>query len=210
MNEKLYDAKGNEKGTVKLNDAVFKITPNKSAIYYALRAEHANARQGTASTKGRSEVRGSGAKPYRQKGTGRARAGSRKSPVWTGGGVAFGPKPRSYRVRLPHRIKRLSIRSCLSMKAGEKLLKVVEDFNVESGKTRDFFSIASSLVEEQSRKRVLFIDADRNAMNRRAGRNIPWIRYYDADLLSTRELYYASQLVLTESAVKVLNEKYAE
>jgi large subunit ribosomal protein L4 len=210
MNAKLYDAKGNEKGTVKLNDAVFKITPNKAAIYYALRAEDANARQGTASTKGRSEVRGSGAKPYRQKGTGRARAGSRKSPIWTGGGVVFGPKPRSYRIRLPHRIKRLSIRSCLSMKAGEKLLKVVEDFNVESGKTRDFFSIASSLVEEQSRKRVLFIDADRNAMNRRAGRNIPWIRYYDADLLSTRELYYASQLVLTESAVKVLNEKYAE
>jgi len=210
MNTKLYDAKGNEKGTVKLNDAVFKITPNKSAIYYALRAEHANARQGTASTKGRSEVRGSGAKPYRQKGTGRARAGSRQSPIWTGGGVVFGPKPRSYRIRLPRRIKQLSIRSCLSMKAGEKLLKVVEDFNVESGKTRDFFSIASSLVEEQSRKRVLFIDADRKTMNRRAGRNIPWIRYYDASLLSTRELYYASQLVLTESAVKVLNEKYAE
>jgi large subunit ribosomal protein L4 len=210
MNTKLYDAKGNEKGTVKLNDAVFKITPNKSAIYYALRAEHANARQGTASTKGRSEVRGSGAKPYRQKGTGRARAGSRQSPIWTGGGVVFGPKPRSYRIRLPRRIKQLSIRSCLSMKAGEKLLKVVEDFNVESGKTRDFFSIASSLVEEQSRKRVLFIDADRKTMNRRAGRNISWIRYYDANLLSTRELYYASQLVLTESAVKVLNEKYAE
>jgi large subunit ribosomal protein L4 len=210
MNTKLYDAKGNEKGTVKLNDAVFKITPNKSAIYYALRAEHANARQGTASTKGRSEVRGSGAKPYRQKGTGRARAGSRQSPIWTGGGVVFGPKPRSYRIRLPRRIKQLSIRSCLSMKAGEKLLKVVEDFNVESGKTRDFFSIASSLVEEQSRKRVLFIDADRKTMNRRAGRNISWIRYYDASLLSTRELYYASQLVLTESAVKVLNEKYAE
>ena len=210
MNTKLYDAKGNEKGTVKLNDAVFKITPNKSAIYYALRAEHANARQGTASTKGRSEVRGSGAKPYRQKGTGRARAGSRQSPIWTGGGVVFGPKPRSYRIRLPRRIKQLSIRSCLSMKAGEKLLKVVEDFNVESGKTRDFFSIASSLVEEESRKRVLFIDADRKTMNRRAGRNISWIRYYDANLLSTRELYYASQLVLTESAVKVLNEKYAE
>jgi large subunit ribosomal protein L4 len=210
MNVKLYDIKGNEKGTVELSDTVFKITPNKSAIYYALRAELANERLGTASTKGRSEVRGSGVKPFRQKGTGRARAGCRQSPLWKGGGIVFGPKPRSYRVALPRKMKKLSIRSCLSMKAGEKQVKVVEDFSVESGKTKDFYTIAASLVEEQSRKRVLFIDKDRNPMNRRAGRNIPWILYYDADLLNTKDIYYASQLVLTESAVKILNEKYAE
>ena len=146
MNTKLYDIKGKEKGTVRLNDAVFKINPNKSAIYYALRTELANNRQGTASTKGRSEVRGSGRKPYRQKGTGRARAGTKKSPIWTGGGVAFGPKPRSYRIRLPRKMKQLSVRSILSLKNSENLLKVVEDFNVESGKTRDFCSIACLLV----------------------------------------------------------------
>jgi len=210
MNAKLYDVKGKEKGTVKLNDAVFKIVPNKSAIYYALRAELANARQGTASTKGRAEVRGGGAKPFRQKGTGRARAGSRRSPLWTGGGVIFGPKPRSYRVELPRKMKQLSIRSCLSIKAEEDLLKVVEDFSVDSGKTRDFYTIATNLVDEQRRKRVLFIDTERVPLNRRAGRNISWIRYFDATRLNTRDLYYASQLVLTESAVKHLNDKYAE
>jgi large subunit ribosomal protein L4 len=209
MNVKLYDTKGNEKGTVELNDTVFKIIPNKSAIYYTLRAELANERQGTASTKRRAEVRGSGVKPFRQKGTGRARAGRRQSPLWKGGGIVFGPKPRSYRVALPRKMKKLSIRSCLSMKAGQEQVKVVEDFTVESGKTKDFHTIAASLVEEQSRKRVLFIDKDRNPLNRRAGRNIPWVLYYDADLLSTKDIYYASQLVLTESAVKILNEKYA-
>ena len=210
MNVKLYDIRGKEKGTVELNDAVFKITPSKSAIYYSLRAELANDRQGTASTKGRAEVRGSGVKPFRQKGTGRARAGSRQSPLWKGGGIIFGPKPRSYRVELPRKMKQLSIRSCLSLKAEEEQVKVVEDFTVESGKTKDFYAIAACLVEEQSRKRVLFIDKDRNILNRRAGRNIPWLLYYDADLLSTKDLYYASQLVLTESAVKALNEKYGE
>jgi large subunit ribosomal protein L4 len=209
MNTKLYDIKGKEKGTVRLNDAVFKIKPNKSAIYYALRSELANDRQGTASSKGRSEVRGSGRKPYRQKGTGRARAGTKKSPIWTGGGAAFGPKPRSYRVRLPHKVKHLSVRSILSMKNSENSLKVVENFSIESGKTKDFYSIATSLVDEDKRCRVLFIDTDRDDMNRRAGRNIPWLNYFDAALLNTRDLFYATQLVLTESAVKVLNEKYA-
>lgn len=209
MNTELYDIKGKEKGTVRLHDAVFKIRPNKSAIYYALRSELANDRQGTASSKGRSEVRGSGRKPYSQKGTGRARAGTRKSPIWTGGGVAFGPKPRSYRVRLPRKMKRLSVRSILSMKNSENSLKVVEDFSIESGKTRDFYSIATNLVDENKRRRVLFIDTDRDGKNRRAGRNIPWLNYFDAALLNTRDLFYATQLVLTESAVKVLNEKYA-
>ena len=209
MNTKLYDIKGKEKGTVSLNDAVFKIIPNKSAIYYALRTELANDRQGTASSKGRSEVRGSGRKPYRQKGTGRARAGTRKSPIWTGGGVTFGPKPRSYRVRLPRKMKQLSVRSILSMKNGENLLKVVEDFSLKSGKTKDFCSIATSLVDEDKRRRVLFIDTERDVMNRRAVRNVPWLNYFDAALLNTRDLLYATQLVLTESAVKVLNEKYA-
>jgi large subunit ribosomal protein L4 len=210
MNTKVYDIEGKEKGTVRLNDSVFNIKPNKSAIYYALRAELANQRQGTASTKGRAEVRGGGAKPYRQKGTGRARAGTRRSPIWTGGGTTFGPKPRSYRVNLPKKMKRLSIRSLLSMKTGEQLLKVVEDFSIDSGKTKDFQKLALSLVDEKNRSMVLFIDNDRDHLTRRAGRNIPWIHYFAANLLNTKDLYYATQLILTKSAVKLLNEKYAE
>jgi large subunit ribosomal protein L4 len=209
MDAKLYDVEGQEKGTAHLSDEVFNIKPNKNAIYYSLKAELANERQGTASTKGRAEVRGSGSKPWRQKGTGRARAGTKQSPIWVGGGITFGPKPRDYSVRLPKKVKRLSVRSLLSLKMSEDALKIVEDFTVESGKTKDFSSIAAKLVDGDKRQRVLIIDRDPKELNRRAGQNIPWIRYFNADLLSTRELFYATQLILTESAVKLLNDKYS-
>ena len=113
----------------------------EGALAGPLRNELANQRIGTASTKTRSEVRGSGTKPWRQKGTGRARAGSRQSPVWVGGGVVFGPRPRDYGYRLPRKIKRLAIRSILSQKQQESRLKVVEDFSVESGKTRELVKV---------------------------------------------------------------------
>lgn len=208
MNVTVYDIKGKEKGSIELDEKVFGVKPNRSAIYYALRAELANERQGTNSTKTRAEVRGSGTKLYRQKGTGRARAGSRRSPVRVGGGVAFGPRPRSYTVRLPKKMKRLSIRSLLSLRFAEETLKVIEDFTVESGKTRDFASIAEGLVDKGKRKNVLFLDTGRSGNNMRAGRNIPWVKYHDADILCTRDLYYASLLIVTEQAVKFLNEKY--
>jgi len=210
MNVTLYDVNGNEKGKVDLNDDVFGITPNRSVIYYALKAELANKRLGTASTKGRSEVSGSGAKPWRQKGTGRARAGSRRSPIWVGGGTVFGPKPRSYSIKLPKKMKRLSIKSILSQKMKDGLVKVVEDFKIDSGKTREFFGIANNLTEEGKRKRVLFVDYEINSMNKRASKNIPWVLYYNADILNSKDLYYSSQLILTESAVKHINKKYSE
>jgi large subunit ribosomal protein L4 len=209
MNVTIYDTKGNKKGTIKLNEKVFNIEPNKSAIYYTLRAELANKRQGTSSTKGRAEVRGSGAKPYRQKGTGRARAGSKRSPIRVGGGVAFGPKARSYRIRVAKKVRRLSIRSLLSLKAKENLLKVVEDFDLKNGKTREFLPIAMKLVDDDKRHHVLLVDEKKKELVSRAGRNIPWIKYHAAELLTTRDLFYATQLLLTEGAVKLLNERYA-
>ncbi|KPJ80064.1 MAG: 50S ribosomal protein L4 [Spirochaetes bacterium DG_61] len=209
MDVTVYNVQGKEKGTTNLSDEVFNIKPNKNAIYYSLRAELANERMGTASTKVRSEVRGSGAKPWRQKGTGRARAGSRQSPIWVGGGAAFGPKPRSYKIRLPKKMKRESVKSLLSLKMGESALKVVEDFTVESGKTRDFSALASRLVDIDRKRRVLIIDREPSRLNKRAGRNIPWLKYYNADLLNTKDLYHATQLILTESAVQLLNEKYS-
>ncbi|HUT66484.1 MAG TPA: 50S ribosomal protein L4 [Spirochaetota bacterium] len=209
MNVTVYDIKGKEKGDIELNDKVFGMKPNRSAIYYALKAELANSRQGTSVTKTRAEVRGSGTKLYRQKGTGRARAGSRRSPIRVGGGVAFGPRQRSYTVRLPKKIKRLSLRSLLSMKLKEETIKVVEDFTVESGKTKEFHSIAMNLVDDARRKNVLIVDGEKKESNSRAGKNIPWIKYHAADLLSSKDLYYATQLLLTEGAVKLLNEKYA-
>jgi len=208
MNVMVYDIKGKEKGSIELSEKVFGIKPNRSAIYYALKAELGNERQGTNSSKSRSEVKGSGVKLYRQKGTGRARAGSRRSPVRVGGGVAFGPKPRSFNVRLPKKMKRLSIRSLLSLKLAGEALKVIEDFTVESGKTKDFVVIAEGLVDEGKRKNVLFLDARRNESNMRAGRNIPWVKYHDADILCTKDLYYESELIVTEQAATFLNEKY--
>ena len=210
MDVKVYDIHGKEKGSIELNEKVFNIKPNKSAIYYALRAELANEKQGTASTKGRSEVRGSGAKPWRQKGTGRARAGSRQSPIWVGGGVTFGPKPRDCRIRVSKKVKRLSIRSILSLKTSEDMLKVVEDFSVASGKTKEFYGIATNLVEEEKRKRVLFIDKASDELKKRAGRNLSWLKYHNADLLCIKDLFSATQLILTESAVIALNEKFIE
>jgi large subunit ribosomal protein L4 len=209
MNIKVYTVEGKEKGTIELDDRVFNVKPNKSIIYYALKAELANERQGNASTKGRSEVRGGGAKPWRQKGTGRARVGTRNSPVRVGGGITFGPKPRSYRVNLPKKMKKLSVRSVLSLKRSDELLKVVEDFSIKSGKTKDFNQVAFNITDDEKRKRVLIVDKEPKMENKQAGRNIPWLKYYDASLLNTKELYYATQVVLTESAVKLLNEKYS-
>jgi large subunit ribosomal protein L4 len=209
MKAQIYDVQGNEKGSIELSDSVFNIKPNRNVVYYALKAELANARQGTSSTKGRSDVKGSGAKPWRQKGTGRARAGSKRSPIWSGGGVVFGPKPRDYGVRLMRKVKRLSIKSVLSMKAKDNAVKVLEDFSLESGKTKDFGALAERLVEGGRRRRVLIVDKELKPLNRRAGRNIPWVKYYSADLLNTRDLFYATQLILTESAVRALNEKYS-
>ncbi|UCB46887.1 MAG: 50S ribosomal protein L4 [Spirochaetota bacterium] len=208
MNVAIYDTKGNKKGTVTLNEKVFNIVPNKSAIYYTLKAELANQRQGTSSSKGRAEVRGSGAKLYRQKGTGRARAGSRRSPIRVGGGVAFGPKAKSYRIRIAKKVRRLSVRSLLSLKVKENLLKVVEDFDLKDGKTREFLPIAKNLVDDDKRRYVLLVDDKKKELVSRAGRNIPWIKYYAAELLTTRDLFYATQLVLTTGAVKLLNERY--
>jgi large subunit ribosomal protein L4 len=209
MDATVYDVKGKKKGTIVLSDDVFDIKPNKSAIYYSLKAELANERQGTASTKGRSEVAGSSGKLYRQKGTGRARAGSRRSPIRVGGGVAFGPRPRDYRIRILKKVKRLSVKSLLSLKLQEDLLKVMEDFTVKSGKTRDFSKIMNNLIDGDKKKKVLVLDKEPDVVNKRAGRNIPWVKYYNADLLNTKDLYYATQLIMTESAVNLLNEKYS-
>jgi large subunit ribosomal protein L4 len=209
MNIKVYTIEGKEKGAIELDDRVFNIKPNKSIIYYALKAELANERQGNASTKGRAEVRGGGAKPWRQKGTGRARVGSRNSPGRVGGGITFGPKPRSYRVNLPKKMKMLSMRSILSLKRSNELLKVVEDFSIKSGKTKDFNKIAFNITDIEKRKRVLIVDKEPKRENKQAGRNIHWLKYYDASLLNMKELYYATQVVLTEGAVKLLNEKYS-
>ena len=206
MKAKVLSIEGKELRSVELSERVFNRNVSEGAIYYAVQAELANRRVGTAKTKTRGEVVGSRKKPWRQKGTGRARVGTRQNPIWVGGGVAFGPRPRSYEVRIPRKQKRAALFSVLSMKAQEGNLVVVEDFNVESGKTRDLVKIMGNLVPEE--RATLILPDENSELVRRAARNIPWLGYQSYKRLSTKDLFYSTRLVITESAAKNLGAMY--
>ncbi|MBN2077609.1 MAG: 50S ribosomal protein L4 [Spirochaetes bacterium] len=200
-----YSIDGKVVGSVDLSDSVFSVEVNDILIYELVKAANANLRQGTHKTKERSEVSGGGSKPWRQKGTGRARSGSNRSPVWRGGGTIFGPRPRSYRIDLPRSLKRSAYRSLLSLKAKEGSIKVVEDFKA-SGKTKDMATIGRAL---SITKGVLITDAE-DSLLKRSIRNIPWLGYNNVNRISGRDIFYSRDLIITESAVKFLNERYAE
>ena len=204
MDASVLSTEGKEVRKLTLSDAVFNREVSEGSIYSAIRNELANLRVGTAKTKGRSEVRGTRKKPWRQKGTGRARAGSRQSPIWVGGGIVFGPQPRDYSYKLPRKVKRAAIMSILSQKAQNGDLMVVEDFTVESGKTKDFVAVMKSLGAAEQ-KCVLVLKGD-DPMLKRAARNVPWVRYLAHNRLRAHDLYYAKQLVVMESAAKSLGE----
>jgi len=207
MDAKVFSIKGEEVRTIALNDSVFGREVSEGAIYYAVNSELANRRVGTACTKTRAEVKGSNSKPWRQKGTGHARSGDKKSPVWVGGGTIFGPKPRDYGFRLPKKMKRLAMKSVLSLKAKENAIKVVEDFTVESGKTKDLVGILKALVPET---RTVVVLKDDDAMIRRAGKNIPWVKMLSYNRMSVRELFYGKNIVLLETAAGSLNDFYGD
>ena len=205
MEAKVFSVKGEEIRTVELNENVFNCEVSDGTIYYAVNNELANKRVGCASTKGRSEVRGSGAKPWAQKGTGRARAGHKRSPIWVGGGIVFGPKPRSYNFKMPSKMKRLAMRSILSLKNKNERMKIVEDFTIESGKTADITSILKNLVNQE---RTVVILKDDDAMIKRAGRNIPWLTFLSYNRLRAHDLFYGKNVLVMESAAGKLNEFY--
>ncbi len=193
-------------GQVELDDRVFNAKINDVLIYELVKAANANLRQGTHCTKERSFVSGGGAKPYKQKGTGRARQGSIRAPQWKGGGTIFGPQPRDYRIELPKGMRSAAYRALLSLKAKEGSIRVVEDLKVGSGKTREIAVIGKAL---NVKKGVLVTDSE-DSMLKRALRNIPWFVYNNVKRISGRDIFYSKTLVLTEGAVKYLNEKYAK
>jgi large subunit ribosomal protein L4 len=206
MDKKVYSKDGKELRTIALNDAVFAREVSEGSIWHAIRNELANSRQGTAKAKNRREVKGSTAKPWRQKGTGRARAGRRKSPLWRGGGVVFGPQPRDYSYTLPKKIKRLAMKSILSLKAADdNSFKVVEDFTIESGKTKELVSILRNFSSEG---RTVMILADDDVMLKRAGGNIKNLRFLSYNRLRAHDLYYSKNVIVMEGAVKKLGEFY--
>lgn len=207
MEKKVYSTDGKELRTITLDDKVFGLPENDAVIYYAINNELANMRVGTASTKTRAEVHGSNAKPYKQKGTGNARRGDKKSPLLVGGGTIFGPKPKDYSYYMPKKAKRLAMKTILSMQAQSDRFTVVEDFTVESGKTKDLAKILSNFANGE---RTVIVLKDDDAMIKRAGRNIPTLSFLSYNRLRAHDLFYARKLVVLEGAVKNLSEFYAE
>jgi len=205
MNCKVYSKDGKEVRTIVLDDNVFGLPINDDLIWYAINNELANKRQGNASTKGRAEIHGSNAKPYKQKGTGRARRGDKKSPILVGGGTIFGPKPRDYSYAIPKKAKRLALKTILSLKAQNDMIKVIEDFSVDSGKTKD---LAKLLDNFDPGKRTVLILKDDDKKIKRAAANIPWIKYLSYNRLQAHELFYGRQVLMLETAAKNLSEFY--
>jgi len=202
-----YSIDGKVVGQVELSDAVFGAEVNDVLVYEYIQAANANLRQGTHSAKERAEVRGGGAKPWRQKGTGRARAGSSRSPIWRGGGTIFAPTPRDYSIKLPKKIKRAAFVSIFSLKAKSGSIKVVEDFQV-GGKTKEVANIGKALAVTKG----LLISGRKDgedSLLKRAIRNIPWFKYINVERLSGRDIFYSREVILTESAVKEINEKFS-
>jgi len=203
----VLDIEGKETGRkVNLNDSVFGIEPNDHAIYLDAKQYMANRRQGTHKSKERGEVSGSTRKLKRQKGTGTARAGSIKNPLFRGGGRVFGPKPRNYGFKLNKKMKQLARKSALSYKASNNKIIVLEDFSLEVPKTKEMIRISNNLVNEN--KNLLFVLAERNKNVYLSSRNIQGVEVINATELTTYDIMKASTLIFAESAIDVLQATF--
>jgi large subunit ribosomal protein L4 len=198
---------GSQTSTVELPQAVFGIEPNEAVVHSYIVRYLANQRQGNSSTKTRRDVSGGGAKPWRQKGTGRARAGTIRSPLWPGGGTVFGPSPRSYFVEFPKKQKRLAMKSVFSDKARLDRIKVIEDLNLPDNKTKNFAALLQTLA--LAGKKVLVLDEGLNPNARLASRNIPGIQVRRARLASAYDVLNADYLLVTMAGLKEIGEVFA-
>ncbi len=201
MQVPLYNQAGQQIGTTELRDDIFAIEPNKPVMHQALVRQLANARQGNADTKTRAEVAGGGGKPWRQKGTGRARQGSTRSPQFRHGGVVFGPTPRSYEQKMPLKMRRLALRSALSAKAAEGQIRVVDDLKFDTPKTREMENVLGGLQVQAS---ALIVLPEANTGVQKSAANIPDVKTLHAHYLNVRDLLGYDFLVLPLGAVKVI------
>jgi len=199
------DGKSSDK-KADLNDQIFAIEPNETVLYEDVRRFLANKRQGTANTKERGEVRGGGRKAYKQKGTGMARRGSIRSPLLKGGGTIFGPKPRSYTVRLTKKAKRLARMSALSLKASEEAVIVVEDFSFDVPKTKEMVTLLTALGISDKKVLVLTKETDRTLYKSAA--NLQNVNVLEADKPSTYEIMNADVILVQEGALDVLEASF--
>jgi len=201
MQVPLYNQAGQKIGTTELQDRIFGIEPNKPVMHQALLRQLANARQGNADTKKRDEVAGGGAKPWKQKGTGRARQGSTRSPQWRHGGIVFGPTPRSYEQKMPLKMRRLALRSALSAKVADGQVRVVDDLKFDVPKTREMESVLGGLEVQSS---ALIVLAEANMTVQKSAANIPDVKTLRATYLNVRDLLNYDMLILPLGAVKVI------
>ena len=202
----VYDIEGKKVSTVDLNEEIFGIEPNEAVVHSVLVNFLANQRQGTQSTKTRAEVRGGGRKPWRQKGTGRARQGSIRAPQWIKGGIALGPKPRSYKYQVNKKEKRLAIRSCLSSKVLENELTVVDSLALKEIKTKD---MAKALTNLKVEGKTLILLPEKNETVQKSARNIEGVKTTLVNTINVYDLLKYKNLVITLDTVKKLEEVYA-
>jgi large subunit ribosomal protein L4 len=206
MQLKVFDTNAKETGTVELDDSVFGIEPNIPVMHQAFLRQMANARRGTHNTLRRGEVSGGGRKPWRQKGTGRARQGSTRSPQWRGGGVVFGPHPRSYRQKMPKKMRRLAIRSVLSAKAKDEQIVVVSGMSGIEPKTKAMLALLESLpASQRSTLIVIGPGEEEGAAVHRAAGNLQNVRVIRAGYVNVRDVLKYDRLLLTTDAVETIH-----
>ena len=202
----VFNVSGSQVGELELADSVFGIQPNAHVMHSAVLLQQAAERQGTHKTKGRSEVRGGGRKPWKQKGTGRARQGSIRSPQWVGGGTVFGPTPRTYGFKLPKKVRRLAIKSALSSKVIAESIIVLDQLTFAAPKTKEFKGILSNLKVD---RKALVVTANYEDNVALSARNIPGVKFVAADGINVRDVLVYDKLIITKDAVEKVQEVLA-
>ena len=205
-NVTLYKQDGSENGTVELNDAIWAVEPNENVVFDAVVMQRASLRQGTHAVKNRSAVSGGGRKPWRQKGTGRARQGSIRSPQWRGGRIVFGPTQRSYAYKLPKKVRRLAIKSVLSQKVLDGDLVVVDGLSFDAPKTKAFLNVLDGL---KVNDKALVVLEDGNDVAAKAARNLPNVKVVPAEGINVLAAVNYKKLILTQSALQKIEEVLA-
>lgn len=199
----LYNQEGSQVGDVEFNDQVFGIEPNKQVVHEAVLMEQASKRQGTHAVKNRSAVRGGGKKPWRQKGTGRARHGSTRSPIWVGGGTVFGPTPRSYSYKLPKKVRKLALKSALSSKTNDEAVVALEQLSLDKPKTKDFVNVLENL--SVNGKTLVVTDNYDEAVFLSA-RNLPDVKVITSSRLTVVDVLHHDHVVFTKAAADKAGE----
>ena len=201
----VYNVSGEQVSEITLNDDIFGVEVNEHVLYEVVKNQLANKRQGTQSAKTRAEVRGGGRKPWRQKGTGRARHGSIRSPLWVGGGVTFAPKPRDYSYTLPKKVRRLAMKSALTSKVNNKELIVLDELTLTEPKTKEMVNILKNL---KVGKKALIVLNDSNEAVIKSAKNIPGIETTSVNTLNVYDILKYDNFIITKDAVEKVEEVY--